>query len=49
VDDGELGEGRVGRKGRRTVDLHDGRSELLIGLAGTSTPASLGQAKGRVR
>jgi hypothetical protein len=48
VDDGELGEGRVGRNGRRDADLHDGRGELLVGLAGTSTPASLGQTKGRV-
>jgi hypothetical protein len=46
---GELREGRNGQKGSRAADLRDGHGELLVGLAGTLTPASLGQTEGRVR
>jgi hypothetical protein len=47
--DGDLGEGRVDRNGRRDADLRVGSSELPLGLAGISAPASLDQEKGRVR
>jgi hypothetical protein len=46
---GELREVQNGQKGCRAADLRDGRGELLVGLAGISTLASLGQTKGRVR
>jgi hypothetical protein len=46
ADDGDSRDGRVDRNGRRAADLHDGRGELLVGLAGTSSPASLGQEEG---
>jgi hypothetical protein len=49
AEDGDPGDGLHQRFRRSDADLCDGSSELPLGLAGISAPASLDQEKGRVR